>query len=34
MIAIYEFLDDLVEDIDPSAKSGVIEIYIREDPLK
>ena len=34
VVAGYEFLDDLDEDIDPSAKNGVIEIYIREDPLK
>ena len=34
VIAVYEFLDDLDVEINPSARSGVVEIYIREDPLK
>ena len=34
MIAVYEFLDNLDVEIDPSAKSGVVEVYIRENPLK
>jgi hypothetical protein len=34
VIADYEPLDDLDVEVDPSAKSGVVEVYIREDPLK
>ena len=34
MIALYEFLDDLDVEVDRSARSRVVEIYIRKDPLK
>ena len=34
VIVVYEFLYNLDVEIDPLAKNGVVEIYIREDPLK
>jgi len=34
VIAVYEFLDDLDVEVDPLARSGVVEIYICKHPLK
>ena len=34
VVAVYEFLDDFDVEINPSARSGIVEIYVREDPLK